>query len=67
MLAVLMLQALSFSTTFLVYQSAPVVVAMGLASVRLSDGTKLMFLLAVLTVVVIFPLNFMWWRVLGWI
>ena len=67
LLAVLMLQALSFSTTFLVYQSAPVVVAMGLAGVRLSDGTKLMFLLAVLTIVVIFPLNFMWWRILGWI
>ena len=67
LLAVLMLQTLSFSTTFLVYQSAPVVVAMGLAGVRLSDGTKLMFSLAVLTIVVIFPLNFMWWRILGWI
>ena len=67
LLAVLMLQALSFSTTYLVYQSAPVVIAMGLAGVRLVDGTKLMFLLAVLTIVVIFPLNFIWWMTLGWI
>ena len=67
LLAVLMLQALSFSTTYLVYQSAPVVIAMGLAGVRLADGTKLMFLLALLSVVVIFPLNFIWWRILGWI
>jgi di/tricarboxylate transporter len=65
--AVLMIQALSFSTPYLVYQSAPIVVAMGMADVRLSDGTKLIALLAFVTILVIFPLDFLWWRLLGWI
>jgi len=67
LLAVLMIQALSFSTPYLVYQSAPVVISMGLAGVRLADGTKLMVLLAIVTVLLIFPLDFLWWRMLGWI
>ena len=65
--AVLMIQALSFSTPYLVYQSAPIVVAMGIAGVRLADGTKLIALLAVVTILLIFPLDFLWWRLLGWI
>lgn len=65
--AILMMQALSFSTPYLVYQSAPIVVAMGMAGVRLVDGTKLIALLAVVTALVIFPLSFLWWQFLGWI
>ena len=65
--AVLMMQALSFSTPYLVYQSAPIVVAMGMAGVRLVDGTKLIALLAIVTAIVIFPLSFFWWQFLGWI
>lgn len=65
--AILMMQALSFSTPYLVYQSAPIVVAMGMAGVRLADGTKLIALLAAVTAVVIFPLAFLWWQLLGWV
>lgn len=65
--AILMMQALSFSTPYLVYQSAPIVVAMGMAGVRLVDGTKLIALFAVVTALVIFPLSFLWWQFLGWI
>jgi len=65
--AILMIQGLSFSTPYLVYQSAPIVVAMGLAGVRLIHGTKLIALLAIISVMVIFPLNFFWWRLLGWV
>jgi di/tricarboxylate transporter len=65
--AVLMIQVLSFSTPYLVYQSAPIVVAMGMAKVSLADGTKLIVSLAVVTILVIFPLDYLWWGVLGWI
>ena len=65
--AVLMIQALSFSTPYLVYQSAPIVVAMGMANVRLADGTKLIASLAAVTILVISPLDYLWWGVLGWI
>ena len=65
--AVLMIQALSFSTPYLVYQSAPIVLAMGLANLRLADGTKLIASLAAITILVIFPLDYLWWGVLGWI
>lgn len=64
---ILMIQGLSFSTPYLVYQSAPIVVAMGLAGVHLIHGTKLIALLAIISVVVIFPLNFVWWQFLGWV
>lgn len=65
--AILMMQAISFSTPYLVYQSAPIVVAMGIAGIRLVDGTKLIALLAIVTAIVIFPLSFLWWQLLGWI
>jgi di/tricarboxylate transporter len=65
--AVLMIQALSFSTPYLIYQAAPLVVAMGIAGVRLADGTKLIIPLAMITLLLILPLDFLWWRWLGWI
>jgi hypothetical protein len=31
------------------------------------DGTKLIASLAAITILVIFPLDYLWWGVLGWI
>lgn len=64
---VLMTQVLGFSTTIFPYQSAPLVVAMQLAGIRLAPALKLSLVLAVITLVVLLPLDFWWWRALGWL
>jgi di/tricarboxylate transporter len=47
------------------YQSAPVMVALQLANIRLASGTKLSLLLGGLTLLVLVPLDYAWWEWLG--
>lgn len=65
--AVLMSQVLGFSNPIFPYESAPMVVAMQLGGERLGPAQTLCLWLAAITVVVLLPLNFLWWRLLGWI
>ncbi|CAK0772525.1 SLC13 family permease [uncultured Gammaproteobacteria bacterium] len=65
--AVLMSQVLGFSNPVLPFESAPLVVAMQLGGVRLLVAQNLCLLLAAVTMVLLLPLNFWWWRLLGWI
>ncbi len=62
---VLMLQVPVFSTVFFPYQSPPIVIAMQLGGVGLRHGTRLCLALAALTVLVLLPLDYFWWRLLG--
>lgn len=62
---VLMLQVPVFSTVFLPYQSPPMMIAMQLGGVSLKDGTRLCLALAALTVLLLLPLDYGWWRVVG--
>ena len=64
---VLMTQVLGFSTTILPYQSASLVVGMQMAGERLGPSVKLCLILAFITLVLFMPLDFLWWRLLGWI
>ncbi|MBI3445890.1 MAG: anion permease [Magnetospirillum sp.] len=65
--AVLMSQVLGFSNPILPYQSAPMVVAMQLGGERLGPAQLLCLWLAGLTILLLLPLDFLWWRLLGWI
>lgn len=65
--AVLMLQVLAFSTILLPYQSAPMIVGIQLGGQPLGAATRLMALLAVVTMVVLLPLDYLWWRLIGWL
>lgn len=58
---------LSYSTTILPYQAPPLVLAIGMTGARLIDATKLVVLVGILSVLIILPLTFLWWRVLGMI
>jgi len=62
---VLMLQVPAFSTVFLPYQSPPMMIAMHMGGVSLKDGARLCLVLAAITIVVVLPLDLLWWRVLG--
>ncbi|SDC63382.1 Di-and tricarboxylate transporter [Cupriavidus sp. YR651] len=64
---VLMLQVPVFSTVFFPYQSPPIVIAMQLGGVGLRHGTRLCLSLAAITVLVLLPLDFLWWRLLGYL
>lgn len=64
---VLMLQVPVFSTVILPYQSPPIMIAMQLGGVGLRHGTRLCLALAGITVLVLLPLDYLWWRVLGYL
>ena len=65
--SVLMSQVLGFSTTLLPYQSAPLVVGVQLAEERLASAAKLCIFLAVITIAVLWPLDYLWWHLTGWL
>ncbi|MEX2475807.1 SLC13 family permease [Marinobacter sp.] len=65
--AVLMTQVLGFSTIIFTYQSVPLMMAMPLAGIPMRHAARLCLILAALTIVILFPLDYLWWKWLGWI
>lgn len=65
--AVIMTQVVGFSTVFFPYQAPPLLVAMGLAGEGVRPLTKMTLALAAVSLLVLMPLAFLWWQVLGWI
>lgn len=65
--AVLMTQVIGFSTVIFPYQIGPLLVAMQLSGEKLGHLLKITLPLTVLTLVLILPLDYLWWRLLGWI
>ncbi len=64
---VLMTQVIGFSTVLLPYQAPPVLIALGLAKEPPRVIVKMLLILAAVTFLVLVPLDFLWWRMLGWI
>lgn len=67
LLSVLMLQVVVFSTVLLPFQSPPMMVALQLGGVRLHEATRLCLALAALTMLLLWPLDYLWWRILGYL
>ncbi|PPK51655.1 SLC13 family permease [Marinobacter persicus] len=65
--AVLMTQVLGFSTVVFTYQSVPLMMAMPLAGIPIRHAGRLCLVLSALSIAVLFPLDYFWWRWLGWI
>lgn len=65
LLSVIMIQVLGYSTPLLPYQASPIVVAMGLGKVPARAGMVLCLALAIATYLVLLPLDYLWFSVLG--
>jgi anion transporter len=65
--SVLMSEILGFSNPILPYESPPLIVAMQLGGEGMKPAVKLCLWLGVATVVILFPLDYLWWKLLGWI
>lgn len=65
LLSVIMIQVLGYSTPLLPYQASPIVVAMALGKVPARAGMLLCLALALVTWMVLLPLDYLWFSVLG--
>jgi anion transporter len=64
---VLMTQVLGFSMVLFTYQAPPLVAAVQLGGLKSITVTKFCLILTLATIVFLLPVNFLWWRLLGWI
>jgi di/tricarboxylate transporter len=64
---IIMMIVNGFSTLFLPYQSAPIMVGLRLGGVGLGTAARVMFPLAILTLILLQPLNYLWWQALGYL
>lgn len=65
--AVLMTQVIGFSTVIFPYQAPPLILAMQLSQESLAHLLKVTLPLALITLLVLMPLDYLWWHLLGWI
>ena len=64
---VVMTQVLGFSQPVFPYQVPPLLIGMQMAGVHLFEAFKVCFLMVIIALVLIFPLDYLWWQVLGWL
>lgn len=62
---VLMIQVLGFSTVAFAYQAPPIMVALGLGETSPATATRLGVPLALVSFLLLLPLDYLWWRWLG--
>ncbi len=63
--SVYMTQVIGFSTVIFPYQAPPLVLAMQLGKIPLRDFLRVLLPIAALTIVVLLPLDYLWWSLLG--
>ncbi|MFG6178725.1 SLC13 family permease [Halomonas sp. THAF12] len=63
--AVTMTQVVGFSTILLPYQAPPLVVGLLAARLPLRTGARVCLIMAVLSLVLLWPLDYLWWQLLG--
>lgn len=66
LLTVLMIQVIGFSTPLLPYQASPIVVAIGMGKVPMMAAVRLGIALAAITFLVLLPIDYIWFGLLGW-
>ncbi|WP_174801618.1 SLC13 family permease [Martelella limonii] len=64
-MAVLMSQVIGFSTILFPYQSAPLMVGMQVTGQSVGKMMRVLAPLTVITALILLPLDFLWWKLLG--
>ena len=64
--SVLMTQVVGYSTIIFPYQVPPLIVACQLGGVSVKAATRLVLALAAVTMIVLVPVNYLWWDLLGY-
>ena len=65
--AALMTSAVGFTTVILPYQVPPVVVGLQAAGISLRTALRLTLPLAALSLLVLVPLDYAWWKLIGYL
>lgn len=65
LMTVLMTQVIGFSTVFFPYQAPPLLVGIQLGNIKMGLAIRFTLILAVMTLIVLLPLDFVWWMLLG--
>ena len=65
--AVIMTQVVGFSQPLFAYQVPPLLIGMQMAGVSLLEAFKLCLFLVLASVVLLFPLDYLWWYAIGWL
>nr|WP_272212112.1 SLC13 family permease [Marinicella sp. W31]MDC2878015.1 SLC13 family permease [Marinicella sp. W31] len=65
LMTVLMTQVIGFSTILFPYQSAPLMVGMQVTEQPIKNMMKILLPLALITTFILVPLDFLWWKLLG--
>lgn len=63
--AVVMSQVIGFSTVVFPYQSPPLIIGLLTSGVSIRQAMRITLPLAVVTILLLWPLDFVWWRWLG--
>ncbi|WP_243079289.1 SLC13 family permease [Pantoea sp. MQR6] len=64
---VVMIQVFAYATPLLPYQASPIVVAIALGKVPVREGVKLCLLVAIVSALILLPLNYLWFLLLGYV
>lgn len=64
---VLMTTVVGYSTVILPYQVPPLVVGIQLAGIPMGQAARFTLILAASTFAILVPINFLWWRLLGYL
>ena len=67
LLSVLMMQVLGFSSVVLPYQVPPLMVGLSLSGLSIATATRFSLTLFVVTILILLPLDYFWWRILGYL
>lgn len=65
--AVYMTQVVGFSTVLLPYQAPPLVIAIQTRHITAQEMIRVCLVIAILSILLLWPLDYIWWLTLGWI
>lgn len=67
LMTVMMIQVFAYATPLLPYQASPIVVAMGLGKVPAKEGIRFCLIVSGLSMLLLLPLNYLWFSLLGYL